>query len=128
MLVHLVSLKVSMPNDFAITWTSFLVDCFIFRIFHFCFHRTLLVTNTKCCIIKLQVWILWTSTFLNVFSFFQTVQHNEYGSDRYAQEFGIKISDKLASVEARILPAPRVKENLLNINLFVNCQTFIDIH
>ncbi|KAM0945217.1 hypothetical protein DsansV1_C10g0100351 [Dioscorea sansibarensis] len=41
----------------------------------------------------------------------QTVQHNEYGSDRYAQEFGIKISDKLASVEARILPAPRLKYN-----------------
>lgn len=38
----------------------------------------------------------------------QTVQHNAYAEDPYAKEFGIKISDKLASVEARILPAPWV--------------------
>lgn len=39
----------------------------------------------------------------------RTVRHNAYGNDPYAQEFGIKISDKLASVEARILPAPWLK-------------------
>ncbi|KAF8394362.1 hypothetical protein HHK36_020570 [Tetracentron sinense] len=39
----------------------------------------------------------------------QTVQHNAYDQDPYAEEFGIKISEKLASVEARILPAPWLK-------------------
>ncbi|XVF50352.1 hypothetical protein PTKIN_Ptkin04bG0090400 [Pterospermum kingtungense] len=39
----------------------------------------------------------------------QTVQHNAYHEDPYAKEFGIKISEKLASVEARILPAPWLK-------------------
>ncbi|GAV70787.1 PAZ domain-containing protein/Piwi domain-containing protein/DUF1785 domain-containing protein/Gly-rich_Ago1 domain-containing protein [Cephalotus follicularis] len=39
----------------------------------------------------------------------QTVHHNAYHDDPYAKEFGIKISEKLASVEARILPAPRLK-------------------
>ncbi|KAL5732172.1 argonaute 1B [Ranunculus cassubicifolius] len=39
----------------------------------------------------------------------QTVKHNAYGSDPYAEEFGIKISDKLALVEARILPPPRLQ-------------------
>ncbi|KAG9147437.1 hypothetical protein Leryth_020420 [Lithospermum erythrorhizon] len=39
----------------------------------------------------------------------QTVQHNAYGNDPYAKEFGIKISPKLAQVEARILPAPWLK-------------------
>ncbi|RVW61731.1 Protein argonaute 1A [Vitis vinifera] len=39
----------------------------------------------------------------------QTVHHNAYHEDPYAKEFGIKISEKLASVEARILPAPWLK-------------------
>ncbi|KAF5469288.1 hypothetical protein F2P56_013372 [Juglans regia] len=39
----------------------------------------------------------------------QTVRHNAYHEDPYAKEFGIKISEKLASVEARILPAPWLK-------------------
>ncbi|KAB2009410.1 hypothetical protein ES319_D10G164800v1 [Gossypium barbadense] len=39
----------------------------------------------------------------------QTVQHNAYNQDPYAKEFGVKISEKLASVEARILPAPWLK-------------------
>lgn len=38
----------------------------------------------------------------------QTVQHNAYDQDPYAKEFGLNISEKLASVEARILPAPWV--------------------
>lgn len=42
------------------------------------------------------------------FSVCQTVHHNAYHEDPYAKEFGIKISPKLASVEARVLPAPRV--------------------
>lgn len=36
------------------------------------------------------------------------MRHNSYVNDPYAKEFGIKISDKLAAVEARILPAPQV--------------------
>ncbi|VFQ92884.1 unnamed protein product [Cuscuta campestris] len=39
----------------------------------------------------------------------QTVRQNNYANDPYAKEFGIKISEKLAQVEARILPAPRLK-------------------
>ncbi|CAK9204737.1 unnamed protein product [Sphagnum troendelagicum] len=39
----------------------------------------------------------------------QTVRHNAYHQDPYAQEFGINISAQLAQVEARVLPAPRLK-------------------
>ncbi|KAK6921362.1 Protein argonaute, Mid domain [Dillenia turbinata] len=39
----------------------------------------------------------------------RTVQHNAYRDDPYAKEFGIRISEKLAQVEARILPAPWLK-------------------
>ncbi|XP_072956096.1 protein argonaute 1B-like [Typha angustifolia] len=39
----------------------------------------------------------------------QTVHHNAYYEDPYAQEFGIRIDERLASVEARILPAPWLK-------------------
>ncbi|GMH14101.1 hypothetical protein Nepgr_015942 [Nepenthes gracilis] len=39
----------------------------------------------------------------------QTVHHNAYHADPYAQEFGIKIDEKLASVEARVLPPPWLK-------------------
>ncbi|GAB4842677.1 argonaute 1B [Ancistrocladus abbreviatus] len=39
----------------------------------------------------------------------QTVHHNAYHADPYAQEFGIKIDEKLASVDARVLPAPWLK-------------------
>ncbi|CAI9766500.1 unnamed protein product [Fraxinus pennsylvanica] len=39
----------------------------------------------------------------------QTVHHNAYAEDPFAKEFGIKISEKLAQVEARILPAPWLK-------------------
>jgi eukaryotic translation initiation factor 2C len=41
------------------------------------------------------------------------VNHNAYHEDPYAKEFGIKISERLASVEARVLPAPRVGLNPL---------------
>jgi len=37
------------------------------------------------------------------------VHHNAYFEDPYAQEFGIKIDERLASVEARVLPPPRLK-------------------
>lgn len=40
----------------------------------------------------------------------QTVRHNAYAEDPYAKEFGIKISEKLAQVEARVLPAPWVSK------------------
>ncbi|KAL8485113.1 hypothetical protein ACS0TY_027417 [Phlomoides rotata] len=39
----------------------------------------------------------------------QTVQHNDYEQDPYAKEFGIRISEKMATVEARVLPAPWLK-------------------
>ncbi|XP_020582423.1 protein argonaute PNH1-like isoform X2 [Phalaenopsis equestris] len=39
----------------------------------------------------------------------QTVHQNSYEQDPYAKEFGISISDKLATVEARVLPAPWLK-------------------
>ncbi|PKA66209.1 Protein argonaute 1A [Apostasia shenzhenica] len=39
----------------------------------------------------------------------QTVYHNAYHEDPYAKEFGIRISDRLASVEARVLPPPWLK-------------------
>ncbi|KAK1322438.1 Protein argonaute 1B [Acorus calamus] len=39
----------------------------------------------------------------------RTVRHNAYHEDPYAREFGIRISEELASVEARILPAPWLK-------------------
>ncbi|KAF9624717.1 hypothetical protein IFM89_013255 [Coptis chinensis] len=39
----------------------------------------------------------------------KTVRANAYDKDDYAKEFGIKISDKLAAVEARVLPAPWLK-------------------
>ncbi|KAK1371926.1 Argonaute 1 [Heracleum sosnowskyi] len=39
----------------------------------------------------------------------RTVKHNAYDNDPYAKEFGIKISDKLASVEARVLSPPWLK-------------------
>ncbi|CAL0320451.1 unnamed protein product [Lupinus luteus] len=39
----------------------------------------------------------------------RTVHHNAYNEDPYAKEFGIEIGEKLASVEARILPAPWLK-------------------
>ncbi|KAL2486894.1 Protein argonaute 10 [Abeliophyllum distichum] len=39
----------------------------------------------------------------------QTVQHNAYEQDSYAKEFGIKISENLASMEARVLPTPWLK-------------------
>lgn len=45
----------------------------------------------------------------------QTVQHNGYDQDPYAKEFGIRISEKLASVEARVLPAPWVRCCLSNL-------------
>nr|CAB3471525.1 unnamed protein product [Digitaria exilis] len=45
------------------------------------------------------------------FSYFGMMNHNSYHEDPYAKEFGIKISERLASVEARILPAPRLKYN-----------------
>uniref|UniRef100_A0ACD5W5V3 Uncharacterized protein n=1 Tax=Avena sativa TaxID=4498 RepID=A0ACD5W5V3_AVESA len=38
----------------------------------------------------------------------QIVNHNSYHDDPYAKEFGIKISERLASVEARVLPTPRL--------------------
>lgn len=54
----------------------------------------------------------------------QTVHHNAYHEDPYAQEFGIRISERLASVEARILPAPWVSK----LNFCVIAVTYMRCH
>ena len=36
------------------------------------------------------------------------VLHNKYADDRFAQEFGIKVSSDLVTVPARVLPPPLV--------------------
>ncbi|KAF6149140.1 hypothetical protein GIB67_025996 [Kingdonia uniflora] len=36
----------------------------------------------------------------------KAVHHNDYDEDPYAKEFGLKINNKLAAIEARILPTP----------------------
>ncbi|KAH7528957.1 hypothetical protein FEM48_Zijuj05G0132700 [Ziziphus jujuba var. spinosa] len=43
----------------------------------------------------------------------QTVRHNAYHEDHYCQGVGIKISEKLSWVEARILCAPWVSISTL---------------
>ena len=45
----------------------------------------------------------------------QTVHHNQYSQDPYAKEFGIKISNRMTEVTARVLPAPKVFEKTLII-------------
>ncbi|XP_031487467.1 protein argonaute 1B-like isoform X1 [Nymphaea colorata] len=39
----------------------------------------------------------------------KVVTSNNYGNDKYAKEFGIMVSNSLASCPARVLPAPRLK-------------------
>ncbi|CAK8563351.1 unnamed protein product [Lathyrus sativus] len=39
----------------------------------------------------------------------QTIHQNDYNCNSYAKEFGISVDNKLASVEARVLPAPWLK-------------------
>ncbi|WJX90207.1 Protein argonaute PNH1 [Trifolium repens] len=39
----------------------------------------------------------------------QTIHQNDYDCNPYAKEFGISVDKKLASVEARVLPAPWLK-------------------
>jgi eukaryotic translation initiation factor 2C len=36
------------------------------------------------------------------------VSRNNYGNDYDAKEFGVKVSNQLTLVDARVLPAPRV--------------------
>lgn len=36
------------------------------------------------------------------------VRRNDYNNDQYANEFGIKVTDELVTVDARVLPAPTV--------------------
>jgi hypothetical protein len=38
----------------------------------------------------------------------QIVNSNNYGDDNYSKEFGMKVTNQLALVDARVLPAPRV--------------------
>ena len=48
------------------------------------------------------------------------MHHNAYFEDPYAQEFGIKIDERLASVEARVLPPPRVSELKSVVKLLIS--------
>ena len=62
----------------------------------------------------------------------QTVYHNAYHNDPYAKEFGIRISEKLASVEARILPPPRVNSLYFLSDSYLNftysgCNSLLSI-
>lgn len=42
-------------------------------------------------------------------SILEVVSRNNYGNDYCAKEFGIKVTNQLALVDARVLPAPRLK-------------------
>jgi hypothetical protein len=64
--------------------------------------------NLVACVNFFHNNIFYSSSYMLLGSTLQTVSHNAYHQDPYAQEFGIRISDQLAQVEARILPAPRV--------------------
>lgn len=64
-----------------------------------------LLANIYACKILCFVILVFVFCFLMM----QTVQQNAYDQDPYAKEFGIKISENLASVEARVLPAPWVE-------------------
>jgi len=75
------------------SWQLQSLFCSLIRMFDFRIH--LLLRNFIC--------VVWE----------QTVHHNAYHQDPYAQEFGINISNELAQVEARVLPAPRVRSYLV---------------
>ncbi|VAI01064.1 unnamed protein product [Triticum turgidum subsp. durum] len=45
----------------------------------------------------------WESSVLEI------VNRNNYGNDEYSKEFGMKVMNQLALVDARVLPAPRLK-------------------
>ncbi|TVU45671.1 hypothetical protein EJB05_05172, partial [Eragrostis curvula] len=42
-------------------------------------------------------------------SILEVARRNNYDSDYYAKEFGIKVTNQLAMVDARVLPTPRLK-------------------
>ncbi|XP_015690017.2 protein argonaute 12-like isoform X2 [Oryza brachyantha] len=42
-------------------------------------------------------------------SIIEIVKTNSYGNDNWAKEFGLKVMDQLALVDARVLPTPRLK-------------------
>ncbi|KAG9456830.1 hypothetical protein H6P81_001338 [Aristolochia fimbriata] len=39
----------------------------------------------------------------------KTIAYNKYSEDKYVKEFGMGISDRMAPIEARVLPAPELK-------------------
>jgi eukaryotic translation initiation factor 2C len=81
-------------------------ECGIVQAQHFCFCLSSLGFSSC---VHFQMHMQNTTLFLCS----QMVNHNAYHEDPYAKEFGIKISERLASVEARVLPAPRVGLNPL---------------
>ncbi|CAM0875451.1 unnamed protein product [Alopecurus aequalis] len=42
-------------------------------------------------------------------SILDVVNRNDYGNDYYSKEFGMKVTNQLALVDARVLPVPRLK-------------------
>lgn len=54
----------------------------------------------------------------------QMVRRNNYNRDKLATEFGIQVQEKLALVEARVLPPPEVIYDLSNL-LYLLCFIFI---
>lgn len=48
------------------------------------------------------------------------VRRNDYNNDQYANEFGIKVTDELVTVDARVLPAPTVSSSLLHHYWFLS--------
>lgn len=49
----------------------------------------------------------------------QMVRHNNYNKDELATEFGIQVQEKLALVEARVLPPPEVFSGSSNLLLYL---------
>jgi eukaryotic translation initiation factor 2C len=72
----------------------------LIQVSHFSFWGSTILCAGK------QVRMLMQNTFL--FLCLQIVNHNSYNDDPYAKEFGITISERLTSVDARVLPTPRV--------------------
>ena len=64
--------------------------------------------------------------YLKLVFYLQTLQQNNYDNNPYAKEFGISIDNKLASVEARVLPPPWVIFTSLNFLPFVYFRHCVD--
>lgn len=85
------------------------------------------ITSCKLFLSKSLAFVLiyWTKRCL---LYVQTIRQNGYKHDPIAKEFGISIDDKLATVEARVLPAPWVTTDipeLLWLGFIITKRLFI---